>query len=1157
MRLDRLDLTRYGKFTGLNIDFGEVASGQPDFHIVYGPNEAGKSTAFAGFLDLLFGIETRSRFNFLHPYPTMRVGGSLQLAGGPRELIRIKRPQNSLLEASEQPISEGVILGELGGIDRDAYRLMFSLDDESLEAGGESILASKGDLGQLLFSASSGLADLSRSLGDLRTQAEGFYKKSARSGELSRLKVQFAALKEERERVDTMASQYAQLVERRDQAKTNYDVAIAGRGRTQARMGEIQRLLSALPRLADLRAHRDRLAPFADLPNAPADWREALPELQREEIEQSARSDSLNDEIARLAANLAELVVDEAGLALADRVDQLAGLRARFVTADEDLPDRRLHLRDSELAISGLLSRLGRPADPEPSHLILDATLVGALRDLIETRSGIEAAIDAAQTAQKQAMLGLDEANSRLIKAGGQEDDSNDGARIPSLAPVVAVLRTSDHAARSRLARRTRATQADALTDRMAELRPWTGTADELAAMIVPDASVSEGWRTATAAAQSQVDLQIQEIERLTTDGIRLNAEISAIGGAVGVVTDQEAAQVRAKREEAWASHRRALDAPSADMFERALRQDDEVANARLSHMSDLAALNRATQTLAVVESNLARARELQSKAESTLQSIRSEIAASFGAMTTALPSNMTVLQLEAWLGRRIRALEVMASIRAADRDLKEAEADAKDARARLTAALGASGVAYDTEADFEALMLAAEGAADRETELKSLRDAIVERQRDLKNRDLDVEKAVAAEGRWTASWSNACSNSWLGAGGVAPSFTAVRDILGVLGDLGPAVEKHASLADRIAKMEQDQSDYAAAVIAIAQDAGLSTSSAETLRLGQMIDERVQAARAVNAARLEKARTLEAARERQKTLVESLAINAKRKAQMTSFFGVDSLAEVAVKIQGIERKAELEEQIDAALRDILDAVRAPNLEEAEQTLEAAERTALEAEVAELEARFNDEDQRARDLFAAHSKAVDILDAVGGDDAVAKLEEQRRTTALEIEDGTLRYLRLRIGAAAADRALRAYRDQHRSSMMTRASDAFHTISRGAYKGLATQADKENEILIAQGSDGGSKIASELSRGTRFQLYLALRVAGYHEFVRTRRPLPFVADDIMETFDDFRAEEAFRLFMGMAEVGQVIYLTHHRHLCEIARHICPSVRIHSLG
>ncbi len=131
------------------------------------------------------------------------------------------------------------------------------------------------------------------------------------------------------------------------------------------------------------------------------------------------------------------------------------------------------------------------------------------------------------------------------------------------------------------------------------------------------------------------------------------------------------------------------------------------------------------------------------------------------------------------------------------------------------------------------------------------------------------------------------------------------------------------------------------------------------------------------------------------------------------------------------------------------------------------------------------------------------------------------------------------------------------MMASASDAFRIISRGGYKGLATQPNRDSEILVAVGADGGSKVASELSKGTRFQLYLALRVAGYHEFAQSHRPVPFIADDIMETFDDFRAEEAFRLLTDMAGVGQVIYFTYHQHLCRIAQDACPDVRIHELA
>jgi uncharacterized protein YhaN len=207
MRLKRLDLTRYGMFTDHSIDFGERKEGKPDLHIVYGPNESGKSTALAAFLDLLFGIEPRSRFNFLHPYPAMKVGASLEFSAVAQTFFRVKRPQNSLLDAREQPISEGIVLGELGGIDRESYRTMFSLDDETLEAGGESILASKGDLGQLLFSASAGLADLSRRLVDLRSEADGFYKYRSRSGELSELKGRLITLKEGKEHIDTLAPQ--------------------------------------------------------------------------------------------------------------------------------------------------------------------------------------------------------------------------------------------------------------------------------------------------------------------------------------------------------------------------------------------------------------------------------------------------------------------------------------------------------------------------------------------------------------------------------------------------------------------------------------------------------------------------------------------------------------------------------------------------------------------------------------------------------------------------------------------------------------------------------------------------------------------------------------------------------------------------------------
>ena len=67
MRFRRLDLIRYGIFTDRAIDLpGPDGTGEPDFHLIVGPNEAGKSTIRHAISDLLFGIENRSRFDFLH-----------------------------------------------------------------------------------------------------------------------------------------------------------------------------------------------------------------------------------------------------------------------------------------------------------------------------------------------------------------------------------------------------------------------------------------------------------------------------------------------------------------------------------------------------------------------------------------------------------------------------------------------------------------------------------------------------------------------------------------------------------------------------------------------------------------------------------------------------------------------------------------------------------------------------------------------------------------------------------------------------------------------------------------------------------------------------------------------------------------------------------
>ena len=80
MRIDRLDLIRYGAFQDRSLAFAADAP----VTIVYGPNEAGKSTALAALEDLLFGFPLRSAAAFRFKTSELRLGGVVSGADGAR-----------------------------------------------------------------------------------------------------------------------------------------------------------------------------------------------------------------------------------------------------------------------------------------------------------------------------------------------------------------------------------------------------------------------------------------------------------------------------------------------------------------------------------------------------------------------------------------------------------------------------------------------------------------------------------------------------------------------------------------------------------------------------------------------------------------------------------------------------------------------------------------------------------------------------------------------------------------------------------------------------------------------------------------------------------------------------------------------------------------
>ncbi|TPE49934.1 YhaN family protein [Amaricoccus solimangrovi] len=1117
MRLDRLALTRYGRFTDTELVFEPPAAGEADLHVVFGPNEAGKSTLFAGWLDLLFGIPQRCGYEFLHPGPTLRLGAELSHAGGGLVLSRLKRAAPSLRDAHDAPIPEAVLQSVLGGLTREGYAAMFSLDDDTLEKGGDGILASNGDLGEMLFSASAGLAGLGARLGEIRSELDAFHRPGGRKGELREAKARLAEIERERREIDVSAPASQRLAREAREAEAAWRRARAEEDAAAEALGRLRELRALGPerdRLARLEAE---LAPLADLPGAGEEEERRFQRLRTAEIELASRIADRGERIARWREALDRVVPDPAVLAAAEAIAATEAARPAYETALDDLSRRRREAEQEEGGIRETLARLGRPG-AEAEALLLDPARLARLRQLLGRRSGVE-------TARDHARREAEAARARLAGTERREGDPGPETEPGALAALMARLRAEDPAAEVARAGEARDAARARLAAALGALEPWRGDAESLAALPVPPVRCLESWETEAEALRRGCAEAGQEHALRRAERDRAEAEDEERrdrGGAPGLALE-DAAEARGRRERAWTAHRAALTPESAEAFEAAMRMDDQIA-ALLAEA--LAEARRA----GAAAGELARLRAAEEEARSRVEEARSRRAAheaEVAQASCALGIGAAPLgDLRAWLVARTAALAERAALRAAEDALTRAEA-ARDAAAEaLRALLGASG------GEFEALRAEAEGRLDHAAERREIRRRLAELRHELEERTAAAARAEAEAEAWQADWTGAARGSLLAE--VPPE--GAGEMLDLLDALGRASARRLGLMDRIAKMEANVTRFRDGVAGVFAALDLPSEMP-----WQSIPARLRAAEAAEAEHRRLTAELGKAEREQADDARLAAENAAARGEFGAALGA-----------GAEEGGELETRL-------ADALRASRLRrEIAETLAAlaahpapsgpTDPDGLAAQEAEAASDLELRRSETQACFAALSEARRKVEAIGADEAVARLDAERENLLNGLRVEARAHLAARFGLAALETGLRRYRDQHRSAMLERASDAFRQLSRGAYSGLAAVPEGGRETLVAL-APSGAKRAVDLSKGTRFQLYLALRIAGYHELARSRPTVPFIADDIMETFDDDRAAEAFALLGDMSRLGQVIYLTHHQHLCDIARAACP--------
>jgi uncharacterized protein YhaN len=763
VRFDGLHLVAYGPFTDRRLDLSAGAFG---VHVVFGPNEAGKSSALRALRALLFGFPHQTDDAFLHPYARLEVGAQLRRPDGSvLTCYRRKRLRDSLLDANREPLPDDILEPLLGGVDAALFGALYGIDDLALERGGRALLEERGRESEALFGAGLGRVAAHRVLTELDAEAEALFAPRASTRTLNKLLKQADELRQRERDATLLTSRFEALREEARQARRALESAEAAHAEAVRELAHLRRVRAALGPLDRLAGARRRLHAIGDVPALPEDFGRRLEAAQEQRRRAHTRQ---GDACAREKALVAELhtcVVNEALLSRADEVEMLRDrAAAQRAGAGEDarraLEAEGLH--EEEAALRQRLPEALRDATGED----LDAWLGCRRRaeELIETGSRVLGANEDARARR-------DDAGAERERRRAALEALSEAAQLAGLRDsVAAVHRAGDVDARLAEARREREAAARRVEEDCAALGRWPHDPDALLCAQLPDAETVRAFveRARGLALEARRLDEAEAAALARRDEAREQLRALELRGPVPGEDDLVAA--RAHRDEGWrllqarwvesapdVEAERSFAGPRgiASAFESAVRAADEVAD-RLRREATMVAA--ASQTRAAAERAAGDLEALAGRRDALARESRAQ-EAHWRSLWSALAIEAgTPAEMEAWLHgatvlrERLRRLTER-------RDREAALAAERDALgARLAQELADAGVDGAGRAEaLHALRVRAEAviaeadraAAERERARAALDDAAIAASR----AESEAARAARAHAEWREAW--------------------------------------------------------------------------------------------------------------------------------------------------------------------------------------------------------------------------------------------------------------------------------------------------------------------------------------------------------------------------------------------------------------------
>jgi uncharacterized protein YhaN len=1139
MRIDRLDLRKYGHFDGQCLDF---TSHTGKLIIVVGPNEAGKTMTLKAVRHWLYGFPKNMGGECHRHGNEVIVGGQLA-AGRPLEFLRTRKKKSPLMALDGKTAIESEMLQAcLGDITEERFIGLFGLSHAELREGGKEIAGGKGHLGQALFAAASGLTGLRSLKKKINALREDLYLPKAQKPHLNVAIREYKEAKESVKKDLVSAPEVQNWTKQADDAKIAIDEWSKLRENTQTELRDLQRVARARPlfqrrsdlfgQLEPMRGIRRLRAEFA------SEWR-PLPEQlagQRKLIESDI------SEIARLEKLLASMPTADTILSQADAIDRLHASSDQRTQAHTDMTRAEQLVRDTGGEAKQALREIGLdPANFEEhiDTLRVDSPIAKRLRKLANELPGIEQEIRTTRAAREDIEVGIQNAEKELSQLASTTDYERLAllvARLDQGDPFAAVESSDTDIVTSQQ-------ELDALRKRLAIDVEWE-TAAEWAIPTTETIRDFDSCFTKEETARRDFDRDLRTAQTDLRDAEAVLSVTEADGG-VPLPADWEAA--KGLRDGTWATIQGVwLDDRTANVsanqlaarFGEEIKNADELAD-RLRRDAERVARkgqahvdrDKAQKAIRDHEGYLHETGARFEEAKSQWQ----DVWRPFG-IVPETPKAMLEWRLS-WASLVKAAGEHRSLLTKRNSASRRRDEFLSDARAELGDDVAPGNVvALVRRRHGEASTL--RGQRDQiDKNLKSLRDSLP------KKGNLEQDAKLARQ-TWDEQWQRTVERT--------PS--AIRNDLdpASASDLIEGIDRFRERIDfrkgrqgEVKKAEEILDNWDALFNEVATHLGEPPAGDNPTARAPGWKTRLEAARETERSRKSLTDQLNEYRTKLGKANEDLVVLEERLRVLQREAGAQSLDDIPEILRQVGEKGRLEESLEkdceSPLRELAANQQLTDFEAHVRAHDGQDLTGLtdtaQAKIASAE---TERDKAVKLAAEANAELDQLHRKEGGLKSRADMESALARMGNLLPD----YVVTVLAEKVLDRAIERYRERNQDELFGSASAYFRSLTCGSFDGLILDEDPNGDAILVGIRASGKVGVDGMSDGTCDQLYLALRLAHLAKHMRDHGPFPVIFDDILMAFDNPRALAALSCLVELAAQTQVFLFTHHDHVRELA-------------